>query len=173
MRLLGALLAGGRSRRFGSDKAQALLDGRPLIDWAAAALSGHVERVLICGRAGGLPDRPGPDLGPLGGLNAALHVGRSEGFDAVLTVPCDAPLIPEGAFAALLASGGPAFLAECPVIGVWPCALAGALDARLEGEDRSIRGWAASVGATPVRLDRAIVNVNCVEDLQHLAAGPR
>src|SRR3546814_13961187 len=80
MRLLGAVLAGGRSSRFGSDKALAMLDGRTLLDHAAAALGAHVETVVICGRhvpgMTGLADRPAADMGPLGGLNAALHQDR-------------------------------------------------------------------------------------------------
>src|SRR3546814_20571783 len=80
MRLLGAVLAGGRSSRFGSDKALAMLDGRTLLDHAAAALGAHVETVVICGRhvpgMTGLADRPAADMGPLGGLNAATHQSR-------------------------------------------------------------------------------------------------
>jgi hypothetical protein len=84
-RTLGAILAGGRSRRFGSDKALARLGGERLIDRAAAALRPQVDRLIVCGRV--MPamvcvaDRPSPDLGPLGGLgpitsgglNCAIH----------------------------------------------------------------------------------------------------
>ena len=38
MRVLGAILAGGQSRRFGSDKASASLDGKSLLDHVADAL---------------------------------------------------------------------------------------------------------------------------------------
>src|SRR3546814_16509904 len=85
MRLLGAVLAGGRSSRFGSDKALAMLDGRTLLDHAAAALGAHVVTVVICGRhvpgMHGLADRPAAAMGPLGGRNAALVHAGAQGYD--------------------------------------------------------------------------------------------
>ena len=45
MKLLGAILAGGRSSRFGSDKAFALLNGKPLIDHVIAALAAQTDAV--------------------------------------------------------------------------------------------------------------------------------
>ena len=69
MRLLGAVLAGGRSSRFGSDKAEALLHGRSLLDHAIEALSAQCDSVIVVGRehhgTPSIPDRPRPDLGRL------------------------------------------------------------------------------------------------------------
>lgn len=158
MRLLGAVLAGGRSTRFGSDKALALLDGKPLIEHAIDALAAQADAVIVCGREGGIPDRPAPDLGPLGGINAALHAAAEQQFDAVLTCPCDLPLLPPG-LGGLLAGGG--YVEAMPVIGLWPAALAPVLDAYLaECEDRSVRGWARAAGVSPVRLDGTLPNFN-------------
>ncbi len=168
-RILGAVLAGGQSRRFGSDKAVAMLRGRTLIDWTAEALAAWTERMIICGREGGLMDRPGPDLGPLGGLNAALHFARAQGFDAVLSAPCDTPFLPADALRQLCAAKAPAFLKALPVVGVWPTMLADRLDLHLSGSDRSMRCWASAVGATPIHLDTPIANVNRPGDLQSLA----
>ena len=50
--ILGAVLVGGRSSRFGSDKAQARWNGRALRDHAAAAIAGHVDAVVAVGGAG-------------------------------------------------------------------------------------------------------------------------
>src|SRR5690242_14839672 len=98
MRVLGAVLTGGRSSRFGSDKAAALIDGRPMLDWVIDVLVPQVDDVLVCGRETpgriSVPDYPTPDLGPLGGLNAALRYAAANGFDAVLSVPCDTPRLP-------------------------------------------------------------------------------
>ena len=57
MRVLGAIIAGGQSRRFGSDKALAVIDGRPMIAHVTEALRPQVEMVAICGR-----DWPGLDV---------------------------------------------------------------------------------------------------------------
>ncbi len=79
------LLAGGRSRRFGADKVRALLDGQPLLAWAARPLERFGPPTVVAGRAGAYDDlgfrtiadrRPG--MGPLAGLEAALDDTRTE-----------------------------------------------------------------------------------------------
>jgi molybdopterin-guanine dinucleotide biosynthesis protein A len=171
MRLLGAVLAGGRSTRFGSDKAAALLDGMPLIEHAIAAVAAQTDAVIVCGREwmDWVPDRPEPDLGPLGGINAALHYAVARGFDAVLTVPCDAPVLPPDLAKRLASAGAAVFLEDMPVIGLWPADFAPSLDDHLaQSEDRSVRGWARRSGTMPYRLDKSIPNVNSLSDLNRI-----
>ncbi len=85
----GIVLAGGRSRRFGSDKLEAEIDGRTLLDRAVAAVgivAGEVLVVLGPGDERPLPasarsvrrviDREaagGPLIGLLAGLEAAAE----------------------------------------------------------------------------------------------------
>ncbi|KKC26593.1 molybdenum cofactor guanylyltransferase [Sphingomonas sp. SRS2] len=172
-RLLGAILAGGRSSRFGSDKAEALWQGRPLVEHAAAMLRPIVDDIVLCGRSyGDLPaiaDRPEGDMGPLGGINAALHHARAQGFAAVLTIGCDTPHVPLALIDMLRAAAGPAFVARLPVIGHWPTTLADDLDAFL-AEDRkhAIRAWAERVGAEPVDWPM-LANINEPADLARLS----
>lgn len=171
MRLLGAVLAGGRSSRFGSDKALAMLDGRSLLEHAAASLARHVETIVICGRQVngmiGLADRPGADMGPLGGLNAALHYAAAEGYGAVLTTGCDVPVYPEGLAEALIGNSA-AVLKGQQLAGFWPAGLAGELDAHLaEENNRSIYGWLDRIGARIVdRPEFILPNINRPEDLE-------
>ncbi|MCP1468428.1 molybdopterin-guanine dinucleotide biosynthesis protein A [Sphingobium sp. OAS761] len=165
--ILGAVLAGGRSTRFGSDKAIApMADGRTLIDHAIAALAPHVARVVVCGRQGGLADRPRAGMGPLGGLNAALHHALHHGFAGVLSTGCDMPVYPAGLPAAL-AGDGAAVLDGQPLLGWWPAPLAGELDAHLaEDNNRSIRGWLERVGARTVTMAGLdLPNINRPDDL--------
>jgi len=95
LRVLGAILAGGQARRFGSDKAHALYKGTRLIDHVAASLGAQCERLIVVGRNEAdftcIPDRPEPGLGPLGGLNAALHYAQDNGIDQVLSAGVDIP----------------------------------------------------------------------------------
>lgn len=172
-RLLGAIMAGGRATRFGSDKAAALLDGRRLIDHAIDALSPHVDAIAICGRTEeghlSLPDRPGPDMGPLGGLNAALHHAQTHGFDGVLTSGCDMPFYP-AALPAMLIGDRAATLQDQPLLGWWPAGLAPELDAHLAADNnRSIRGWLARIDARTVALPGlTLPNINRPADLAAL-----
>lgn len=174
--ILGAVLAGGQSRRFGSDKALALAHGRTLLDHAVAALEEVTPHVVICGREWpgrtSLPDRPEGRLGPLAGLNAALHHARDAGFAHVLSIACDTPFLATAGLAALAAQGRPAFVADHPVIGLWPVDAAQVLDARLHHEDdRSVRGFARAIGALPFAFGADIANFNHADDLaQWLAA---
>jgi molybdopterin-guanine dinucleotide biosynthesis protein A len=170
-RILGAVLAGGRSSRFGSDKALAVMaDERTLLDHAIAGLTSHVAQVVICGRDGGLADRPAPDMGPLGGLNAALHHARDHGFTGVLTTGCDMPLYPVDLPAALIGEQA-AILKGQQLLGWWPVSLARELDAHLaEANNRSIHGWLDRIGARVVEMPGLVLpNINRPEDLAGLS----
>lgn len=169
--VLGAILAGGRARRFGSDKAMALLDGAPLLAHAAHALGSHVAALVLCGRRQEgftcLADRPAPDMGPLGGLNAALHHAEEEGFGGVLSIGCDMPVLPPALARALIGDRTGAAVAEGQhLLGYWPAALAPVLDRHLSGGgDRSIRVWMARVGPRTVTAP-ALPNINTPDDLR-------
>jgi len=115
-RLFRVVLAGGRSRRYGSPKARARLVGLTLLERALAILqAADLETGVIANRADDLPADPisagvpvRPDLtpgaGPLGGLHAALSWARERGDPGVFLLGCDLPLVPP-ALVARLATG--------------------------------------------------------------------
>ncbi|MDT8758739.1 molybdenum cofactor guanylyltransferase [Sphingomonas psychrotolerans] len=169
MKLLGAILAGGRARRFGSDKAEATLNGRTLLAHVADALRPHCDALVLCGRTHpdwtSLEDRPRAGLGPLGGLCAALAYGEAAGFTAVLSAPCDTPNLPPDLLDRL-SEASPTYVIDLPVVGLWPCTLAEQLGCWLDqAENRSIRAWARSVSATPVDFGHKLGNINTRDDL--------
>lgn len=98
----GLVLAGGKSTRFGSDKASALLLGRPMLQWVVAALERTCESIVVV-RADGqvLPyiesqvplDVVGdqyPAKGPLAGLVSGFPATQT---DLCFAISCDAPLV--------------------------------------------------------------------------------
>ena len=105
MSLLGAILAGGGSRRFGSPKTLARLHGTPLWKVAAGRLGEVCDDVVAIvnhpgvARAVGvetLPDRLRL-MGPLGGIDAALDRALRDGHAAVLVLAVDMPWVETGA----------------------------------------------------------------------------
>jgi len=106
--VIGAVLCGGRSRRFGSDKALARFGSSTVGERVVAAIreSGVDPVVAIGGQIGdrlGIPTVPDlrPGDGPLGGLATALLWARN---GSVLMVPCDVPLLSAAHIGLLLAS---------------------------------------------------------------------
>lgn len=177
MKPLGAILAGGRSSRFGSDKALAALRDEPLVAHVARALDEFVAETILCGRgepvAGlvAIADWPRPDLGPLGGLCGALRYAAARGHCAVISIGCDMPVLPATLIERLIAWDGAAYVGEAPVLGYWPAALARVLENYLLADgDRSIRRWAASIGAETIEAGGRIPNLNRPEDLTRLQA---
>lgn len=169
LRILGAIIAGGRSSRFGSDKACALLNGRPLLDHVLVGLRDQTDAIVICGQdvsgCVSLADRPRPEMGPLAGLASALFYAAQHGFDGVLTSACDTPLVPED-LAERLAGSEPAVVAGQPLFGYWPAWLSAALDDYLAaGNSRAVGGWAVFAGARRVHYAGEIPNINTVADL--------
>jgi formate dehydrogenase accessory protein FdhD len=171
--ILGAVLAGGQSRRFGSDKALAVSGGMTLLEHAVAAMQAQCDAVIVVGRGDApcatVDDWPHTGAGPLGGVAAALRHAQDQGYAAVLTCGVDCLNLP-GDLAARLAPA-PAYVAEQPVVGLWPVAAAGEACARVSGEgSRSMRGFAEAVGARPVSVP-AIRNINRPEDLAARSVG--
>ena len=95
--VVGIILAGGESRRMGSDKALVEVGGRPMAGWVAEAMAGFDQVVMVGRRRGvagleAIPDlQPGP-AGPLNGLQTALDVFRCP----VVAVAVDQPLVRSG-----------------------------------------------------------------------------
>lgn len=97
-RTLGAVLSGGKSLRFGSDKALAEVGGSTLLDRAVATLREVCDDVVVVSSN---PEHDGsgrariPDLregeGPLAGVEAALRHAERTGAARVMVLACDLP----------------------------------------------------------------------------------
>lgn len=106
----GAVLAGGRSSRMGTDKALLELRGRPMVMTAVEALrdAGAAEVFVIGGdgpalRALGLEVHPDdhPGQGPLGAILTAMRVAA---HDPVMVLACDMPDVDGATVAAVVAA---------------------------------------------------------------------
>ena len=172
--ILGVVLAGGQSTRFGSDKALAELGGHTLLNRAFDTLTGFCELVVVAGRARGpghcIPDWPRPNMGPLAGIAAGLHLARDDGYDSVLTCGVDSVNLPENLLELL--SPAPAFLESQPVVGHWPAGAVDAIETLLLAEGKhSMLAFAGAIGATAVKFDVKPANINTPADLAALGAG--
>jgi molybdenum cofactor guanylyltransferase len=168
MRILGAILAGGRSRRFGSDKAEALFEGKALLDHVAVALRPQCAELVIAGREWpgmiSVADIPEAGFGPLGGLAGTLDYAQCNGFDFVLSCGCDLLGVPVELATQLGAA--PAILDDLPIVGLWPADLAETLAAWLANPaNRSVYRFADHIGARRVPTPLSITNVNRASDL--------
>jgi molybdenum cofactor guanylyltransferase len=116
MKILGAIIAGGQSTRMGGrEKSFLPLAGATLIERTLSRLRFQVTETLI--NANGDVTRFAgfnvvvvadelQDVGtPVAGLHAALSYGAQESFDAVVTVPSDAPFLPLDLVARLYEAG--------------------------------------------------------------------
>jgi molybdopterin-guanine dinucleotide biosynthesis protein A len=89
--LLGVILAGGESRRMGTDKALVDVAGVPMVLRVASALAVVADELIVVGRSGELlglpciPDDGPPHRGPLAGIALALRLA-GEGMVAAIGV---------------------------------------------------------------------------------------
>jgi molybdenum cofactor guanylyltransferase len=103
-----AILAGGRSRRMGRDKADLPVGTETLLQRTVRVASETGAPTIVVGRTAGpedpevehRPDSPA-GIGPLGGILSAL-----ERFAVVLVVPCDLPRLEKDALCWLLEAAG-------------------------------------------------------------------
>ena len=171
----------------GGDKPLRLLAGRAILAHVLERLDAHPARAIS---ANGPPERFAgfglpvladavPGLGPLGGILAALDWAAGRGDGCVLTVPGDTPFVPRdlarrlGPAPAHAASGG----RDHPPVAVWPVAGRDRLRARLaragDPGGRSVRGFAAEIGARAVAFDDVpdpFADIDTPEDLARAEA---
>lgn len=169
-RIAGLVLAGGRSTRFGSEKAVALFRGRPMMAWPLAALAEVCEAVAVSARAGGgaaalarendfevLTDDPSAPEGPLAGVAAGMAWARDHGCAKLLTLPCDAPLVGPAELRRLIAKAGArgamAVTAQGPepLVALWPTS---ELPENLSGHP-PLHAVLRQLGAVEVRFEDA------------------
>lgn len=109
-----ALIAGGRSRRMGTDKAFLAWEGRPLWEYQMAKLQGLTphELFLSCRTEQNFPAVPDiipvedewPDAGPLGGVGSCLRICSAP---LLVVLGIDLPLLPAALLRHLLTESTP------------------------------------------------------------------
>ncbi|MEM9733002.1 MAG: molybdenum cofactor guanylyltransferase MobA [Pseudomonadota bacterium] len=153
MKIMGLVLAGGLSRRMGGQEKSLMdLSGRPLIQVVADRLRPQVDTLVINANGDanrfaftGLPvvaDTLDGFAGPLAGLLAGMRFASDATH--ILTAAADTPFFPTNLakeLAAPLSGEHDIAMARSgtrvhPVFGLWPMALADALEAFLVKEDK-------------------------------------
>jgi len=178
-----AITAGGRSSRFGTDKALALLRGQPLLQHVAGSLQDCPTRLLIA-PAGKyvlsgwevVPDTH-PGEGPLAGLEAAL-AHTTTGWLAFTGV--DLPGLTPDFWDTLARARMPGALAVLPLdregrpqplAGLYRRELLARVTDLLEGGERRLKLAAPPESSVLVGgLSPALRNVNTPDDLAALLA---
>ncbi len=191
--LTGAILAGGRSRRMGQDKAELKLtlpsgEQLTMLQLVHRALEPVCDETLVVGG----PARAGvdaksvadmfPDVGPLGGILSALLASSNE---RVFVVACDMPFVDTQAIKGLAALAGGHDAVVPRVDGrfetlhaIYKTDCAAAIREVVDAGDRRIRSFFSLIDLRVVteeefaRIDasgRSSVNVNYPEEFESAA----
>src|SRR4029079_16047042 len=191
--ILGVILAGGQSRRFGGgDKGFADLDGRPVLSHVIERFRPQIGRLIL--NANGdlsrfasfglevVADREIPGQGPLSGILTALEWAKRHAPDctAVATVSTDVPFLAPNLIQRLEAERGDRVAIAVsagrrhPTIAIWPLTSREAVADALQRGALSVAALAAELNAVAVpfpmgEIDGVTIdpffNVNRPEDL--------
>lgn len=193
--ITGIILAGGRATRMGHlDKGLQLFHGKALAAHVIDRLAPQTGRLAINANRhladyavfnlpvwpDLLPDFPGPLAGLHSGLTHCLT-------DYLLTVPCDAPLLPSDlvvrlshalsehtADAAFAVTGEAAHRQAQPVFCLLKKTLLPSLSGYLQAGGRKMESWLATTGAVQVWFedDIAFSNINTLQELRNMEHRP-
>ncbi|MCM3755957.1 molybdenum cofactor guanylyltransferase [Sporosarcina aquimarina] len=152
--MIGIVLAGGQSRRYGSPKAFATHNGKCFYEYAIAALTPHCKQVVVVARPEDVNRFPSTwhvvtDLqefagqGPLAGVLTGMNTIQSEWY-AVL--PCDVPFADDSIIRELMnhRTGYTAVAIEevgklHPLLSIWSKEAEPMIRSSLEMGNRSVR----------------------------------
>ena len=184
----GAIIAGGKSSRFGYSKADAKYQNSSLIKTAVKIAQKISTNILIAAQNKNqfpelkLPVYPDvvPDCGPIGGIYTALHFSKTE---FVATLPCDLPLFQPEIMEILFQHKTPdrpvvarSHLGCEPVVTIWPAILQPDIKQMIDKKEYSLVKNLRRLGAIEVEIHKLMpdydkkwfFNVNYYEDLQKL-----
>jgi molybdopterin-guanine dinucleotide biosynthesis protein A len=193
MKFCAVIVAGGHSSRMGREKAFELIRGRNILERVISSLEAQAAEIIINANGDAarfhhtglvvISDLRTDVPTPLTGLHAALTHAHEKDFDAVLTVPSDAPFLPADLAQRLHAANRPAAIAASAgqqhyLTGLWAVALLPLLARAMEEPQLPrLQDWAricdAAVVDWPAETYDPFYNVNTPEELaeaQRIAA---
>lgn len=193
--LTGYILSGGQSRRFGNDKARAVIDNQPLLLRIAERMQGSCNHVFTVADKPEKYDDLGlvtlvdelPDCGPLAGLLTALHHAKQNKTDWILLASCDltelkpswidmlqqsiTPATDAVVFQGELRKDGKTRLLE-PFPGLYHTRLAASLESAVASGIRSFQKFLASHKGVVISINKpaiwpSVAQINTTNELQN------
>ena len=188
--ILGTVLAGGKSQRFGEDKSQVMLEGKLLIDYILSEISSEFREILIVSnnkidfknseKISRIEDFK-KGLGPLGGVLSAMKWVKenNKNYEWVSTFPADTPFfkkeILQKFYKEIEIEKSRLFFIKSNktrhnIFGLWSIDLLDKLEEDLNRGDRKVELWANSVGVKVIDMDFKNIdpffNINTKQDLE-------
>ena len=188
--ILGAVLAGGKSQRYGEDKSQVMLEGKLLIDYILSEISSEFREILVVSnnkidfknseKISRIEDFK-KGLGPLGGVLSAMKWVKenNKNYEWVSTFPADTPFfkkeILQKFYKEIEIEKSKLFFIKSNmtrhnIFGLWSIDLLDKLEEDLNRGDRKVELWANSVGVKVIDMDFKNIdpffNINTKQDLE-------
>ena len=188
--ILGTVLAGGKSRRFGEDKSQVKLGGKLLIDYILSEIIDEFNEVLVVSnnliefkqseKISLIKDFK-KDLGPLGGVLTAMKwvKDNNKDYQWISTFPVDTPFFKnqmlKDFFKKINMKEGKLFFINSNdtrhnIFGLWSLDLMDKLEEDLDKGERKVEVWANSIGVKNINMKfenkDPFFNINTKEDLK-------
>ena len=188
--ILGVVLAGGKSQRFGEDKSQVKLQNKLLIDYILTEIVDEFRETLIIANEPinftqskniSITKDFKNGLGPLGGVLTAMKwiKDKKKEYKWVSTFPSDTPFFTKKElkyfYENIKISESKLFFIKSKetrhnIFGLWSLDLLDKLETDLENGERKVEVWANSIGVSTVNIDYnkldPFFNINTKEDLE-------
>ena len=188
--ILGAVLAGGKSQRFGEDKSQVKLNGKFLIDYILSEIIDEFKEILIVSNNQikyknykniSLINDLKKDQGPLGGVLSAMKWAKEKNdkYKWISTFPVDTPFFKKDILQKFLSEidseESKLFFIKSNntrhnIFGIWSIDLMKKLEHDLNEGQRKVEVWANSVGVKVINMEfinkDPFFNINTKEDLE-------
>ena len=187
--ILGVVLAGGKSQRFGQDKSQVKLRGKLLIDYVLNEIVNEFDETLIIANESinfmqskkiSITKDFQSGLGPLGGVLTAMKwiKEKNKKYKWISTFPVDTPFFTKKElkffYENININENKLFFirnnnTRHNIFGLWSLDLMEKLQNDLLKGERKVEVWADSVGVNIVNIDYKnpdpFFNINTKEDL--------